>query len=99
MKLEKLGCTQIIQSKLDLYVDILKVLWHSGPLKLTDVINKTNVNSIILKEYLYFLNKQRLVQEQTIRKSSAVFAVTQRGVNVLKYFENSCKCYPVVEEA
>jgi predicted transcriptional regulator len=92
MKLEKSGCTQITRSKLELYVDILKVLWHSGPLKFADVINKANVNSTILKKHLYFLIKQGLVEEQTIKKNSAVFAITQKGVNVLKYFRIIACC-------
>ena len=99
MKLEKSGCSQIYQSKLNLYVDILKVLWHSGPLKLTHVANKANVNSIILKEHLDFLIKQGLVQEQTVKKSSAVFEVTQRGTTVLKYFREFKRVQLVVEEA
>ena len=99
MKLEKSAGTQIRRSKLELYVDILKVLWHSGPLRFTDVLNKANVNYIILKEYLDFLIKQGLVEERTIKKSSAVFEVTQRGTNVLKYFREFKRVLLVVEEA
>jgi predicted transcriptional regulator len=49
------------RSKLEMYVDILKVLAHRGPLKLTHVMYKANVNCSVLKEYLDFLIKQNLV--------------------------------------
>jgi predicted transcriptional regulator len=74
------------RSKLERYVDILTVLAHMGPLKLTHIMYKSNFNGAILKEYLDFLIKQGLVEERTINKNRSVFAVTQRGVTVLKHF-------------
>ncbi len=52
-----------------MYVDILSVLAHRGPLKLTHVMYKANVNCSVLKEYLDFLIKQGLVEERTVRKT------------------------------
>jgi len=40
----------------------------------------------MLKVYLDFLIKQGLVEERTFKKKSAVFAVTQRGITVLRNF-------------
>jgi predicted transcriptional regulator len=40
------------RSKLEMYIDILNVLAHRGPLKLTHVMYKANVNCSILNEYL-----------------------------------------------
>jgi predicted transcriptional regulator len=74
------------QTKLELYIDILNVLRYNGPLTFTQIINKSNVNSIVLKGHLRFLIKQGLVEDQTFRKNRAVFAVTHRGTNVLGYF-------------
>jgi predicted transcriptional regulator len=65
------------RSKLEMYVDILTVLAHRGPLKLTHVMYKANVNCSVLKEYLDFLIKQSLVEERTVGKARVVFAVTQ----------------------
>jgi predicted transcriptional regulator len=87
------------RSKLEMYVDILTVLAQRGPLKLTHVMYKANVNCSILKEYLDFLLKQGLVEERTIGKSRVVFAVTQRGITVLKYFKELKQVLPIVEEA
>ena len=87
------------RSKLEMYVDILTVLAHRGPLKLTHVMYKANVNCSVLKEYLDFLLKQGLVEERTIGKRRVVFAVTPRGITVLKYFKELKQVLPIVEEA
>jgi predicted transcriptional regulator len=87
------------RSKLEMYVDILTVLAHRGPLKLTHVMYKANVNCSVLKEYLEFLMKQGLVEERTVGKARVVFAVTQRGITVLKYFRELKQVLPIVEES
>jgi predicted transcriptional regulator len=87
------------RSKLEMYVDILKVLAHRGPLKLTHVMYKANVNCSVLKEYLEFLIKQGLVEERTAGKRRVVYAITQRGITVLKYFRELKQVLPIVEEA
>jgi predicted transcriptional regulator len=47
---------------------------------------KTNLNCCVLKEDLNFLLKQNLVEERIIGNSK-VYEVTQKGINVLKYFQ------------
>jgi predicted transcriptional regulator len=81
-----------------MYVDILKVLAHRGPLKLTHIMYKANVNCVVLKDYLEFLLKQGLIEERMVRKSGVVFAVTQKGITVLKYFRELSMALPIVEE-
>jgi predicted transcriptional regulator len=90
---------KVRRSKLEMYVDILSVLAHRGPLKLTHVMYKANVNCSVLKEYLDFLIKQGLVEERTAGKQRVVYAVTQRGITVLKYFKELKQVLPIVEEA
>ena len=87
------------RSKLEMYVDILTVLARKGPLKLTHVMYKANVNCCVLKEYLDFLMKQGLIEERTVRKERVVYAVTQRGITVLKYFKEIKQVLPIVDEA
>ena len=87
------------RSKLEMYIDIITVLAQRGPLKLTHIMYKANVNCSILKEYLDFLMKQGLVEERTVGKRRVVFAVTQRGITVLKYFKELKQVLPIVEEA
>ena len=87
------------RSKLETYVAILSVLAQRGPLKLTHIMYKANVNCSVLREQLDFLIKQNLVQERIIKKERTVFAVTPRGITVLKYFRELTQALPIVEEA
>ncbi len=86
------------RSKLESYVDILKVLAHTGPLKLTHIMYKSNFNGNILREYLDFLIKQGLIEERTIKKRHSLFAVTQRGMTVLKHFQELTQEISAIEE-
>lgn len=87
------------RSKLEMYVDILTVLSQRGPLKLTHIMYKANVNCSVLKEYLDFLLKQGLVEERTIGKRRVVFAVSHRGITVLKYFKELKEVLPIIDES
>jgi len=82
-----------------MYIDILKVLAHRGPLKLTHIMYKANVNCSVLKQFLDFLIEQKLVEERTIGKKRIVYAITERGITVLKYFRELKAVLPLVEEA
>ncbi len=86
------------RSKLEMYIDILKVLAHHGPLKLTHIMYKANVNCSVLKQYLDFLIKQNLVEERTAGKRRVVYAITQRGITVLKHFRELKQVLPIIEE-
>ncbi|MBX5327431.1 MAG: winged helix-turn-helix domain-containing protein [Candidatus Bathyarchaeia archaeon] len=86
------------RSKLEMYIDILKVLSHRGPLKLTHIMYKANVNCSVLKQYLDFLIQQNLVEERTIGKKRTVYAITQRGITVLKHFRELKTVLPLIEE-
>jgi predicted transcriptional regulator len=86
------------RSKLEMYIAILNVLAQRGPLKLTHIMYKANVNCSVLRENLDFLIKQKLIEERIIGKKRTVFAVTQNGINVLKYFKELTKALPIIEE-
>jgi len=86
------------RSKLEMYIDILEVLALRGPLKLTHIMYKANVNCSVLKEYLDFLIEQNLVQERTVAKRRVVYAITERGRTVIKYFRELKQILPIIEE-
>ena len=86
------------RSKLEMYVDILTVLAHRGPLKLTHVMYKANVNCSVLKEHLAFLIKQGLIEERIVAKQRIIYAITKRGITVLKYFKELKRALPIAEE-
>ena len=91
------------RSKLEMYVDILRILSRHGPLKLTHIMYKANLNCSVLKQYLDFLLQQNLVEEQIVRKKKnktrVVYAVTERGRTVLKYFRELNSALQITEEA
>ena len=86
------------RSKLEMYIDILKALAQGGPLKLTHVMYKTNVNCSVLSEYLAFLLKKELVEERKVQKNRTVYAITQLGITVLKSFGELTQSLPIIEE-
>ena len=73
-----------------MYIDILRVLAQHGPLKLTHVMYKANVNCSVLKENLEFLIAQNLIEEQvTVKrrnKTKISYAITDKGRTVIRYF-------------
>jgi predicted transcriptional regulator len=85
------------RSKLETYMDILRVLAH-GPLKLTHIMYKANVNCSALKKYMNFLIKQGLVEERTAGKDTRVYLITQRGITVIRAFRELKQALPVTEE-
>jgi predicted transcriptional regulator len=86
-----------------MYIDILKVLARYGPLKLTHVMYKANVNCSVLKQSLDFLIQQGLVEEQSINKkrnsTRTVYTITHRGKIVLKHFRELDNALQITEEA
>lgn len=86
------------RSKLEMYIGVLRVLAHGGPLKLTHIMYKANVNCKVLKETLDFLLKQGLVEERIVGKKNRTFyAVTKRGITILRYF-HELKALPIEDE-
>ena len=76
----------------------MKVVAQRGPLKLTHIMYKANVNCSVLSEYLEFLLKQELVEKRILKRNRTVYAVTQRGLKVLKAFRELKQALPIVEE-
>ena len=85
-------------SKLEIYVGILNVLELNGQLKIADIIDKSKVNGKVLLEQLEFLIKNSLVEETVLGKERANFAITAKGINVLKYFGKIDQVFPSEEE-
>jgi len=86
---------------MEIYVDILKVLARHGPLKLTHIMYKSNVNCTVLKQFLDSLSQQNLIEEQVIPKRKTqkiVYAITERGRTVLTYFKEITKALQTTEE-
>jgi predicted transcriptional regulator len=86
------------RSKLEIYIDVLDVLAFRGALKLTHIMYKSNVNCHVLKGQLDFLVKNGLVEERIQKKEKIVYAITQRGLTILKAFREIKQVFPIEEE-
>jgi len=78
------------RSKLEIYVDVLRVLANHGPLKLTHIMYKSNINCTVLKTFLDSLIQQKLVEERIIQKrkgKKTTYAITERGKTAFNYFK------------
>ncbi|PVX26634.1 MAG: hypothetical protein CW716_05615 [Candidatus Bathyarchaeum sp.] len=91
------------RSKMEMYIDILKVMAQHGPLKLTHIMYKANVNCSVLKENLDFLLQQNLIEEQiTVKKRNKTktrYAITEKGRTVIKYFNEVNRALQITEES
>jgi predicted transcriptional regulator len=81
-----------------MHIDVLKVLAHKGPLKLTHIMYKANVNCSVLKEFLDFLTEQDLAEEKAKDTTRTVYAITDKGRRVLTYFRELKTMLPIDEE-
>ena len=88
---EKRGLT-VRRSKLEMNIDILKILASQGPKKLTQLMHKTDLGQSVLKQNLDFLMQQNLVEEQNLGKNKVFYAITERGLRVLNVV------VPIIEE-
>jgi len=86
-----------------MYIDILKVLAQRGPLKLTHIMYKANVNCSVLKQNLNYLIQQNLIEEQiTIKKRNKTkisYVITEKGRTVIKYFNEVIIALELTEDA
>jgi predicted transcriptional regulator len=86
------------RSKLEIHVDILRVLAHRGPLQQTDIMDQANLNGNILQENLVFLTKQGLIEEIVVGKNTVAYTNTSRGAAVVRFFGELDKTLPVDQE-
>jgi len=86
------------RSKLETNVDILKALARHGPLKLTHIMYKANVNCSILKQQLNSLIEQDLVETTMLRRKTVTYAIRDKGRRVLKAFWELNKALQLTEE-
>jgi predicted transcriptional regulator len=86
--------TKLRRSKLEIYIDILKVL-SQRPQRLTHIMQKANINGNVLRDCLVFLLKQKLVEKRNLSRSRVFFEINLEGITVLKYFRQLEKALPM----
>lgn len=86
------------RSKLEMHLDIIRTLAKKGPLKLTHIMYKANVNCSVLKEQIDFLMQQNIIQEKTLKKEKIVYELTEKGFSILKTFREIQTLLPFDKE-
>ena len=84
------------RSKLETCLSILETLASHGPLKITHVMQKANLNCNVLKNYFDFLIKQGAVEEKCIGRYKIVYAITERGLYLIRCFKELNQVIPTV---
>jgi len=86
------------RSKFEMHLDIIRTLAQKGPLKLTHIMYKANVNCSVLREQLDFLIQQNIVTEKTSKKEKIVFELTEKGFSILRTFRELQTLMPIDDE-
>ena len=86
------------RSKMEMEVDILKILAQKGPLKLTHIMYKTNVNCNVLNTKLEFLIGQGLIEVRKVGRGSHVYLITGSGLTLLKSWKEVKQLLQMVEK-
>jgi predicted transcriptional regulator len=86
------------RSKLELQLDILKALEHGEMTSPTRVMYDVNICWKFLEQHLTYLEKQNLVEKISCEKRSK-YAITQRGLGLLRGFKELKKMLQIEEES
>jgi predicted transcriptional regulator len=71
------------RSKLKICVEVLSILASRGPMKLTQLMTKVELNKTRLRQHLRLLKKRDLVERQNLGENKIFYVVTERGLEVL----------------
>jgi predicted transcriptional regulator len=84
------------RSKLEMCLSILETLARNDPLKITHVMQKSKLNCNVLKNYFDFLLRQGAVEEKCVEREKIVYAITQRGLYLIRCFRELNQVIPTV---
>jgi predicted transcriptional regulator len=85
------------RSKLEINIDILKTLALKGPLKLSHIMYKANLNCDVLTKNLEFLIKQGLLKKRIVGREKTVYLITPQGLTLLKGWKEVKEWLPTLE--
>ena len=91
--IRKVSGERMHRSKLKICIEILCILASNGPMKLTQLTTKVELNKTRLKQHLRLLKNRDLVERQKLGENKIFYVVTERGLKVLKVIG------PIIKEA
>ncbi len=83
------------RSKLQMHLEVLDALVFYGPLKLTHITYKANLNCSSLKPILRDLIKNGLVAKRKIKENLIVYAATNVARTTLLKFRDFSQILPI----
>jgi predicted transcriptional regulator len=83
------------RSKLQIYVEVLDALVFYGPMRLTRITYKTNVNCSLLKPILKDLIKNELAEERKLKKNTVIYAATKEARTTISRFNELAQILPI----
>jgi predicted transcriptional regulator len=83
---------------MELYISTLEALAYYGPMKITRITYKANMNCSQIKEILDGLIQKELVEERMLRKNKVVYAATPKAKTTLSYFNELKEMLPIAED-
>jgi predicted transcriptional regulator len=84
---------------MEMCISTLEALVYNGPLRITRIMYKVNMNCGQLKMVLEDLIKNDLVKERKLEANKVVYAATPQARKILIYFEGLKEMLPIAEEA
>ena len=60
-------------------------------------MHKANLNCTVLKNYFDFLIKQGAVEETSIERERSIYAITDKGLSLIKYFKELNQMIPTMK--
>ena len=85
------------RSKLETCLVILETLTSHGPLKITHVMQKANLNCTVMKNYFDFLIKQGAVEMKSVGRDRIAYAITERGLYLIRCFKELNQVIPTAK--
>jgi predicted transcriptional regulator len=92
-KIRKREGERMQRSKLKICIEILCILASNGPMKLTQLTTKVELNKTHLRQHLRLLKNRDLVERQKLGENEIFYIATERGLKVLKVIG------PIIKEA
>ena len=84
---------KMYRSKLQICIEILCTLASNGPMNLTSLRNKVELDKTQLEPHLKLLKNRGLIKKQILGANKIFYAVTERGLTVIKVIT------PIIKEA
>lgn len=83
---------------MEMYISTLEALAYYGPLKITRITYKADMNCSQLRAIIDDLIQNELVEERTLKKNRVAYAATPKVKVILSYFNELKEMLAIAED-